>query len=79
MPYDYERQGTGYDSGARGYELQGRRRRPVMEVPETEIQAGMQALRNILEVTGYSSFVSDQQCREITIKILEAALAVRAG
>lgn len=50
-----------------------------MEVPETEIQAGMQALRNILEVTGYSSYISDQQCREIVIKILEAALAVRAG
>ena len=56
-----------------------RTRKRVMEVPETEIQAGVDAFRAMLEESGYSSWVSDEQVRATVIKILEAALAVRAG
>lgn len=52
---------------------------PVMEVPETEIQAGIEAMRAVLVQAGYSSWVSDEQVRAMVVKILEAALAVRAG
>lgn len=49
----------------------------MAEVTDAEIDAGQQALRAALEETGYSSFVSDEQCRALTVKMLEAAAAVR--
>lgn len=48
-------------------------------VPETEIKAGCEAFREMLKESGYSSWVSDAQVRATVVKILEGALAVRAG
>jgi transcriptional regulator with XRE-family HTH domain len=37
---DYERQGTGYDPGAAGHELQGRASKPVTGIDKVVAQAG---------------------------------------
>lgn len=46
-------------------------------VTEDELTAGIAAVRAVLEETGYSSFVSDAQCRGLALKVLTAAAEVR--
>lgn len=52
---------------------------PDTEVPENEIKASMAAFREELVKAGYSSFVSEENCRSTVVTILKAALAARAG
>lgn len=44
---------------------------------EEEIEAGIEALRKMLDDSGYGSWVTDAQCKQGVIAVLEAAEAVR--
>lgn len=45
MIYEYEKQGTGYDSGARGYELQGRKtKQEELKMSNTDISIDLETL-----------------------------------
>lgn len=39
---------------------------------ETQIEAGAAAVRQKIDATGYGRWVSDDQCREVAVAVLEA-------
>lgn len=47
------------------------------EVTQEELVAGTAAVRAVLEESGYSSFVSDEQARSLAAKVLDAAARAR--